>query len=90
MLFCIFCRNTNISTQNSVEPQVQGREITDPTEIQLSGGQRGDHVDNPTQIQSSVGKRKQSIQSEDGAVSKYCRHELQQENIENKWSLPHM
>ena len=36
----------------------------------------------------SGGKRKQSIQSEDGTVYKYCRFELQSENIENEWNLP--
>ena len=41
----IFRRNVNISTQNSVEPQLHGSEITDPTEIQLSGGQKGNHVE---------------------------------------------
>ena len=47
----IFCRNTNIPTQNPVEPQVQVGEIPDPIEIQSSGGQRWDHVNNPTKIQ---------------------------------------
>ena len=84
----IFRRNTNIPTQNSVESQVQRSEITDPAEIQSSGGHRGDHVDNPTEIQSSGGKRKLSIQSEDGTVSKYCRFEFQPENIEKEWKLP--
>ena len=67
----IFCRNTNIPTENPVEPQLQRSEITDPTEIQSSGG-----------------KRKQSDQSEDGTVSKYCRLELEPENIQNEWNLP--
>ena len=40
----IICRNTNIPTQNPVEPQVQRSEITDPSENQSSGGQREDHV----------------------------------------------
>ena len=83
----IFRGNTNIPTQNFVEPQVQRSEITDPTEIQSSGGQTGDH--NPTdKIPSSGSKRKESIQSEDGTVSKYCRFELKPENIENEWNLP--
>ena len=67
----IFRRNTNILTQNPVEPWVHGSEITDPTEIQSSGG-----------------KRKLSDQSEDGTASKYCRFELEPENIENEWNLP--
>ena len=84
----IFRRNINIPIQNHVEPQVQRSEITYPTEIQSSGGQRGDHVNNPIEIQSSGGKRKQSNQSVDGAVSKYCRFELKPENMENEWNLP--
>ena len=43
-----------------------------PIEIQSSVDQTGDHAKNPTEIQSSDGKRKQSDQSENGTVSKYC------------------
>ena len=84
----IICRNTNIPTQNPVEPQVQGSEITDPSENQSSGGQREGHVNNPTDIHSSCDKRKQSDQSEDDTASKHCRFELEPENIENEWNLP--
>ena len=84
----IFRRNTNIPTKNPVKPQVQGSEITDTTEIQSSAGQRRGYVNNPIEIQSKGGKRKQSDQSEDGTVSKYCRFELEPENIENEWNLP--
>ena len=57
----IFRRNTNIQTQNPVEPQVQGSEITDATEIQASGGYGGDHVNNPTEMQPSGSKRNSLI-----------------------------
>ena len=81
----IFHRNTNIPTQNS-EPHIQRSEITDPSEIQSSGGQTEDHI--PTdEIQLRDGKRKQSIQSKDGTVSKYCRFELKPENIKNWMEL---
>ena len=83
-----FRRNTNIPKQNSVEPQVQGSEITDPTEIQSSGGQRGDHINHLTEIPSRGDKRKQSDQSEDSIASKHCRLELEPGNIENEWDLP--
>ena len=82
MFSCIFRRNTNIPTT------VRKINITDPTEIQSSGGQRGDHANNPTEIQSSGGKKKQSDQSEDGTVAKHCRFELEPENMENEWNLP--
>ena len=36
----IFCRNTNIPTQNPVEPPVQGNAITEPTVVQSSGGKK--------------------------------------------------
>ena len=71
-------------TQNPIEPQVQRSGITNPTEIQSSGGQRGDHVNNLTAIRASSGKRKQSDQSKDGTVCKYCRFEFEHENIENE------
>ena len=75
-----FGRNTNIPKQNPVEPQVQGSEITDPIEIQSSGGQRGDHINHLNEIQSRGDKRKQPDQSEDGSASKYCRLELEPGN----------
>ena len=78
-----FRRNTNILTQNPTELQIQGSEITEPTEIQLRGSQRVYHVNNPTEIQLSGDKREQSDQSKDSTISKYCRFELEPENIEN-------
>ena len=80
----IFRRNTNIPTQNPVQPQVHGSEITDPAKIQSSGSQREDHVNNPSEIQLSVGTQKQL---EDGVVSKYCRFVLEHENTQNEWNL---
>ena len=35
----VFCRNIDTPVQNPVEPQVQGGEVVDPTEIQSCGGQ---------------------------------------------------